>query len=133
MKKIFKTNEIINIYYALEEFIKKDVSLPTQFAWDLDDNIETLKNIVVKFEKYREKLLQPLNDKNAFEQLENGNIKVKGIYSKEFISVTEEINKYLDTVNEIEIKLIDKNSLPDTLSVKDLRALRFMLKTENEC
>lgn len=133
MKKELKTSEAINIYYALEEFIQKDIALPTQFTWDLDDNIEVLKNIVVKFEKYRTKLLQPLNDEKAFEQLENGDIKVKNEYSKEFVSVTEEINKYLDTLNEIEIKLIDKKSLPDILSVKDLRALRFMLKTENEC
>lgn len=127
MKKTMTTNDVINAYNAVEEFTKKDIDLPKQAAWDLEDNIDEMKKVVEKFEKHRVEILQPLYDKEAFEHLENNQIRVKKEHEKAFIDATNEINQYLNTTNDLEIKCISREDIPDKISNKDLRALRFMI------
>lgn len=127
MKKTLLTNEVLEIYFGIEEFVKKDINLPVQFAWDLEDNSNTLKAIVSKFEHHRDELLSSLKEKDAFEPLENNVFKVKKPYEEEFKKISQEIENYANTKNEIEIKTVCKDEIPDSISVKDLRALKFMI------
>lgn len=127
-----KTKEAIELYNNLEEFIKKDIDLPAQCVWDMEDNSETLKKVVDKFNNMSNKMLQPLRDANAFTALDNGNVKVEKEYVDEFKKVNDELSKFLETDNEIDIKMISKSDLPSTLSVKDIRALRFMVGKDKE-
>ena len=127
-----KTKEAIELYNNLEEFIKKDIDLPAQFVWDMEDNSEALKKVVDKFNNMSNKMLQPLRDANAFTALDNGNVKVEKEYVDEFKKVNDELAKFLETDNEIDIKMISKSDLPSTLSVKDIRALRFMVGKDKE-
>lgn len=127
MNKKFLTKNVLQIYSDLESFINKDIDLPIQFAWDLEDNAEKLKSIVEKFYRHRDKIMQPLLDKNIFEEINNNQIKVKKPYIKDFEKANEEINKYMETENELEIKTVSKNDIPKSISVKDLRAIKFMI------
>ena len=127
-----KTKEAIELYNNLEQFIKKDIDLPAQCVWDMEDNSEALKKVVDKFNNMSNKMLQPLRDANAFTALDNGNVKVEKEYVDEFKKVNDELSKFLETDNEIDIKMISKSDLPSTLSVKDIRALRFMVGKDKE-
>ena len=127
-----KTKEAIELYNNLEEFIKKDIDLPAQCVWDMEDNSEALKKVVDKFNNMSNKMLQPLRDANAFTALDNGNVKVEKEYVDEFKKVNDELSKFLETDNEIDIKMISRSDLPSTLSVKDIRALRFMVGKDKE-
>lgn len=127
-----KTKEAIELYNNLEEFIKKDISLPAQCVWDMEDNSESLKKIVDKFNNMSNKMLKPLRDANAFTALDDGQVKIEKEYVDEFKKVNDELAKFLETDNEIEIKMISKSDLPSTLSVKDIRALRFMVGKDKE-
>ena len=100
-----KTKEAIELYNNLEEFIKKDIDLPAQCVWDMEDNSEALKKIVDKFNNMSNKMLQPLRDANAFTALDNGNVKVEKEYVDEFKKVNDELAKCLETDNEIDIKM----------------------------
>lgn len=127
MTKTIQTKTIIELYNAVENFIQKDIELPVQFSWDLETNSETLKCIVEKFERNRSIILTPLQEKNAFENLDNNQIKVKEPYIKEFEQAMKKINEYLTVENEIEIKMVKKDDIPSSISVKDLRAIKFMI------
>ena len=127
-----KTKEAIELYNNLEEFIKKDIDLPAQCVWDMEDNSEALKKVVDKFNNMSNKMLQPLREANAFTALDNGNVKVEKEYVDEFKKVNDELSKFLETDNEIDIKMISRSDLPSTLSVKDIRALRFMVGKDKE-
>ena len=127
-----KTKEAIELYNNLEEFIKKDIDLPAQCVWDMEDNSEALKKVVDKFNNMSNKMLQPLRDANAFTALDNGNVKVEKEYVDEFKKVNDELSKFLETDNEIDIKMISRSDLPYTLSVKDIRALKFMVGKDKE-
>lgn len=127
MTKTIQTKTIIELYNAVENFIQKDIELPVQFSWDLETNSETLKCIVEKFERNRSKILTPLQEKNAFENLDNNQIKVKAPYVKDFEQAMKKINEYLTVENEIEIKTVKKEDIPSSISVKDLRAIKFMI------
>lgn len=126
MKVNMKTSEVIELFENISEFLKKDIALSKQTIWDLDENYETLNHIVKKFETHRAKIIEPLNEKHAFEQLEENKIKVKDEFIEEFMEIDKEINEYLNTDNEIEIKTVSKKDLPDTFSFKDWKALKFM-------
>ena len=126
MKINMKTSEVIKIFEDISEFLKKDIALPKQMIWDLDENYENLHHIVDKFEKHRKKLIEPLNEKHAFEEIESNKIKVKEEFMEDFMKIDKEINEYLDTENELEIKTANKKDLPETFSFKDWKALKFM-------
>lgn len=128
MKKKYKTAQIIEMFNALNEFINKDITLPVNLAWIIDDNYEELKKVVLKFDKYREKLLKPLNEKNAFESNNENQIIVKSEYIEEFTKLTEKINSTLTINNELEIKTANRSDIPSMISNKDLRALKFMIE-----
>ncbi len=126
MKINMKTSEVVNIFEDISNFLKKDIRLPKQVIWDIDENYEILQHISNKFETYRSKIISPLNEKGAFEKTEDGQIMVKNEFMGEFIEADKEISEYLNTDNEFEIKTINKKDLPDTLSFKDWKALKFM-------
>ena len=127
MKKTINTKTAIELYNAIEESIQTDFDLPVQFAWDMETNSETLKHIVEKFERNRAKILTPLREKDAFEDIDNNQIKIKAPYVKEFEQAMKKINEYLTVENEIEIKTVKKEDIPSSISVKDLRAVKFMI------
>ena len=126
MKITMKTSQVIELFQNITDFLKKDIDLPKQLVWDLDDNYETLKGIVSKFEKFRDKLFDPFNQKGAFEQLEDDKLRIKEEFMEDFNKVQEEINEYLETDNEIDIKTANRKDLPDNISLKDWQALKFM-------
>ena len=124
------TEEVINIYYGIENFIKKDVEMPRNFVWYLEENQEKLHSIVHRFEKLRDKKLEPLKEKGAFEQAENEQIKVKAEYVDEFLKIEAELQELLDIENEIDIKTVCKNDVPEKISNKDWNAIKFMCTDE---
>ena len=127
MKIKMKTFEVIELFENISNFLKKDIDFPKQMIWDLDENYETLHHIVDKFESRRNKLLAPLNEKHAFEPAEEeGKVVIKKEFTEEFMKVNEEVNEYLNTENEFEVKTFNKKDLPDTFSFKDWKALKFM-------
>ena len=126
MKINMTTSEVVDLFKNITDFLKKDMTLSRQFVWDLEDNYEIMKKIVDRFEKHRDELFSPLSEKNAFEVIEDGKVRVKNEYRDEFIKANNEAEEYLNTVNDIEIKTVDKNSVPDNLSVNDWRAIKFM-------
>lgn len=128
MKRKYKTTQVIEMFNALNEFINKDITLPANFAWIIDDNYEELKKVVLKFDKYREKLFKPLNEKDAFESSKENQIIVKTEYVDEFTKLTEEINSVLALDNELEIKIANRSDVPLMISNKDLRAIKFMIE-----
>ncbi len=128
MKRKYKTTQVIEMFNALNEFINKDITLPANFAWIIDDNYEELKKVVLKFDKYREKLFKPLNEKDAFESNKENQIIVKTEYVDEFTKLTEEINSVLALDNELEIKIANRSDVPLMISNKDLRAIKFMIE-----
>ena len=130
MKIKMKTSELIDLFSDIQDFFKKDIALSKQIIWDLDDNYETIKKIVDRFEKHRAELIQPLNEKQAFYKGEDGEIKVKDEFYGDFLKANDEIAEYLQTDNEIEIKTISRKSIPDTLSFKDWKALKFMCEND---
>lgn len=130
MKVTMKTREVVELFEDITEFLKKDVALPKQMIWDLDENYSNIKKIAERFEKHRTDLLKPLNEKKAFESLEDGKVRVKNEYIDEFMKADEEVNEYLDTENELEIRTASRKDVPDTLSYKDWKALKFMCVDE---
>lgn len=128
MKKEYKTSQIIDMFNALNEFIDKDITLPVNLAWIIDDNYEELKKIILKFDNYREKLLKPLNEKNAFELKNDNQIIVKTEYVDEFNDISKKINSALALDNELEIKTANRSDIPTMISNKDLRAIKFMIE-----
>lgn len=127
MKTTIKTGEVLERYSAIEEFIKKDISIPAQFAWNLEDNQERFKAVAERFEKHRQELLQPLQQKGAFKPTDDGRTVIKNEYIEEFNDICKKLDDFLLTENEFEIKTVPKNDVPEMISPKDLRAIKFMI------
>lgn len=128
MNITLKTSEVLEKYNAIEEFIKKDISIPIQFAWNIEDNQEKFKVIVERFEKHRQELLKPLQEKGAFQSTEDGKTIIKNEYINDFQDINNKLNEYLNTDNELNIKTAKREDMPNIISPKDLRAVRFMLE-----
>lgn len=127
MEKIMKTQEVIDAYKALNDYVKKDIQLSTQLAWDIEDNIEAFGKIVDRFERHRSELIQPLIEKKAIIPVNDNQVKVEEGYEEEVTTAFNKINEYLGVENTIEIKTITKKDIPETASVKDIRALKIMI------
>lgn len=128
MKVKYKTREIIDMYKALDEFSKKDIEMPSVLAWNIYDNIIALKQVFDKFIVFRDSAFEELNSLNAFENPDkNGFMKVKKEFEGELKSVNARLEEYLEIENEIEIIKVDRDELPKVLTLKDIKALRFMI------
>lgn len=128
MKIKMTTLEVIERYQVIEKMISEQESLPIELAWNLEDNQEEFKKVVEKFEKHRDKIMSPMNEKGAFIDCGDGKLKVKEEFRDEFLKLNDEINKLLTIVNEIEIKTCKKELLPQQIKVNNLRAIKFMIK-----
>lgn len=128
MKIKWTTNEIIEKYKEIEEFVQSDKEIPLELAWNLEENQEEFKAIVEKFERYRADIIQKLREHNVFETTEDNKTIVREEHIKEFQEANEKVDKLLAIENEIEISTYEKDKgLPKEMSVKDIRAIKFML------
>lgn len=128
MKIKWTTNEIIEKYNEIEEFVQNDKEISLELAWNLEENQEKFKAIVEKFDRYRISIIQELQEHNVFEVTEDNKTIIKEECLKEFQKANEEIEKLLTIENEIEISTYEKDKgLPKEMSVKDIRAIKFML------
>nr|DAF47482.1 MAG TPA: Protein of unknown function (DUF1617) [Phage sp. ctGns7] len=128
MKIKWTTNEIIEKYKEIEEFVQNDKEIPLELAWDLEENQEEFKAIVEKFERYRADIIQKLQEHNVFEITEDNKTIVREEHIKEFQEANEKVDKLLAIENEIEVSTYEKDKgLPKEMSVKDIRAIKFML------
>lgn len=128
MKIKWTTNEIIEKYKEIEEFVQNDKEIPLELAWDLEENQEEFKAIVEKFERYRADIIQKLQEHNVFEITEDNKTIVRKEHIKEFQEANEKVDKLLAIENEIEVSTYEKDKgLPKEMSVKDIRAIKFML------
>ena len=128
MKIKWTTNEIIEKYKEIEEFVQSDKEIPLELAWNLEENQEEFKAIVEKFERYRAEIIQKLQEHNVFETTEDNKTIVREEHIKEFQEANEKVDKLLAIENEIEISTYEKDKgLPKEMSVKDIRAIKFML------
>lgn len=128
MKIKWTTNEIIEKYKGIEEFVQSDKEIPLELAWNLEENQEEFKAIVEKFERYRADIIQKLREHNVFETTEDNKTIVREEHIKEFQEANEKVDKLLAIENEIEISTYEKDKgLPKEMSVKDIRAIKFML------
>lgn len=128
MKIKWTTNEIIEKYKEIEEFVQNDKEIPLELAWNLEENQEEFKAIVEKFERYRTDIIQKLQEYNVFETTEDNKTIVREEHIKEFQEANEKVDKLLAIENEIEISTYEKDKgLPKEMSVKDIRAIKFML------
>lgn len=128
MKIKWTTNEIIEKYKEIEEFVQSDKEIPLELAWNLEENQEEFKAIVEKFERYRADIIQKLQEHNVFETTEDNKTIVREEHMKEFQEANEKVDKLLAIENEIEISTYEKDKgLPKEMSVKDIRAIKFML------
>lgn len=128
MKIKWTTNEIIEKYKEIEEFVQSDKEIPLELAWNLEENQEEFKAIVKKFERYRADIIQKLQEHNVFETTEDNKTIVREEHIKEFQEANEKVDKLLAIENEIEISTYEKDKgLPKEMSVKDIRAIKFML------
>ena len=128
MKMKYKTKEIIDMYNALDEFSKKDIEMPSVLAWNIYDNIITLKQVFDKFVLFRSNAFENLNNLNAFEAPDkNGFMKVKKEFENDLKTANARIEEYLEIDNEIDIIKINREDLPKVLTLKDIKALHFMI------
>ena len=128
MKIKWTTNEIIEKYKEIEEFVQNDKEIPLELAWDLEENQEEFKAIVEKIERYRTDIIQKLQEHNIFETTEDNKTIVREEHIKEFQEANEKVDKLLAIENEIEISTYEKDKgLPKEMSIKDIRAIKFML------
>lgn len=128
MKIKWTTNEIIEKYKEIEEFVQNDKEISLELAWDLEENQEKFKAIVEKFERYRTDIIQKLQEHNVFEETKDNKTIVREEHIKEFQEANEKVDKLLAIENEIEISTYEKDKgLPKEMSVKDIRAIKFML------
>ena len=128
MKIKWTTNEIIEKYKEIEEFVQSDKEIPLELAWNLEENQEEFKAIVEKFERYRADIIQKLQEHNVFETTEDNKTIVREEHIKEFQEANEKVDKLLAIENEIEISTYEKDKgLPKEMSVKNIRAIKFML------
>ena len=128
MKIKWTTNEIIEKYKEIEEFVQSDKEIPLELAWNLEENQDEFKAIVEKFERYRADIIQKLQEHNVFETTEDNKTIVREEHIKEFQEANEKVDKLLAIENEIEISTYEKDKgLPKEMSIKDIRAIKFML------
>lgn len=128
MKIKWTTNKIIEKYKEIEEFVQSDKEIPLELAWNLEENQEEFKAIVEKFERYRTDIIQKLQEHNVFETTEDNKTIVREEHIKEFQEANEKVDKLLAIENEIEVSTYEKDKgLPKEMSVKDIRAIKFML------
>ncbi len=128
MKIKWTTNEIVEKYKEIEDFVQSDKEIPLELAWNLEENQEKFKAIVEKFERYRADIIQKLQEHNVFEITEDNKTIVREEHIKEFQEANEKVDKLLAIENEIEISTYEKDKgLPKEMSVKDIRAIKFML------
>lgn len=128
MKIKWTTNEVIEKYKEIEEFVQSNKEIPLEFAWNLEENQEKFKAIVEKFERYRTDIIQKLQEHNVFEATKDNKTIVREEHIKEFQEANEKVDKLLAIENEIEISTYEKDKgLPKEMSVKDIRAIKFML------
>lgn len=120
--------DAINQLGAINEFVKKDIPLSAELAWNLDENAENIKSVVVRFEKLRNEVLSSLCENNAIEPIEGTDSyrAAKG-HEEEFNAALNQINEYLNHEVSFDIKTVTKNDVPAKLSLNDLRALKFMI------
>lgn len=120
--------DAINQLDAINEFVKKDIPLSAELAWNLDENAENIKQVVIRFEKLRNDILSSLCENNAIEPIEGTDSyrAAKG-HEEEFSAALNQINEYLNHEVSFDIKTVTKNDVPSKLSLNDLRALKFMI------
>lgn len=122
------TNEILEAHQSLLAIFEQNVKLPAQTAWNLYANLETLEVIVERFNKQRDTLLSPLQEKDAFYQDEKGHLMCKKEFTEEYMNVVNELEEFLKTENEIEVVQIKLSSLPLELTLNELRTIKFMIE-----
>lgn len=128
MKIKMITNDVIEKYKEIEEFVDSNKQIPLELAWNLEENQEKFKVIVSKFERYKNDIVNKLQKNNVFEVTEDNKTLVKEEHIKEFEKAEKEIDELLKIENEIEISTYEKlKGLPNEVSVKDIRAIKFML------
>lgn len=122
-------NEAMSYLYGLNSFIEKDIALPKQLSWDIDCNIDKLQEVANRFYKNRNKVMKVLIDqKKAFISSETGEFTSIPKYEEEFDAAMKEISEYANIVIDLEIRVDSFELLPDAISAKDYRALRFMIE-----
>lgn len=125
--------QIIDCYQALCKFVDKDIKLSAQTAWNIDDNIDALKHEVNKFETKRNDLINKLLDSGDAIIADNGTRIITAPGRDEaFKIVDDQISELLNVETNLDISMISEKELPTELTVKDLRALKFMIQRDTD-
>ena len=118
----------MKIKWTTNEFVQNDKEIHLELGWDLEEYKDEFKAIVEKFERYRADIIQKLQEHNVFEITEDNKTIVREEHIKEFQEANEKVDKLLAIENEIEVSTYEKDKgLPKEMSVKDIRAIKFML------
>lgn len=140
MNKQMTLSEILNVYDKLSVFSQKDLDLPLEMAWNIETNLETLEPLVSRFVKIRngkisdmitDGVIQCTSDKTPVQGSSGNYLPVLGKES-EFENRLKELNDLLEMQNEVNVATVSFDNLPKTISISDIRALKFMVKPEGE-
>ena len=127
----YTTSEVLVLYNNLDKFCKKDIKLPMKLAWVIEDNSDAMKEVVSKFEKFKANEYGKLVAAGAFEPAEEpGMSKIKPEFEDSLNESNRKLEALLNIDNEINIKFIKRDEVPEELTMSDLRALKFMIETE---
>lgn len=126
-------SQIIDKHRALCEFAEKDIELPAQVAWNIDDNLDAFKRELEKFDSKRNKLINRLIESGAAIVVDDGNRIVAATGREEEFHASElQINELLQVEVNVDVATISESDLPHELTVKDLHSLKFMvLRNQN--
>ena len=131
-----KAVDIYKIYMDLNEFVKADKKLPVRIGWMVARNLKKMEDIVKGIDEARDKLTQKYGERD-----ENGNLKFQANgaitvetdkFMDEFTPVlTTEFDIDFDMITLAEIEQCDSGDY-DRLSAKDMSALEFMVKKDEQ-
>ncbi len=125
------TKQILEAHEGLLFICNESVKLPAQVAWNLYANIDAMETIVSRFDSQREKLLSPLQQKEAFFKAEDGSWMCKSEFAEEYTNVVSKIEEYLKIENEITITKIPLSEFSIPMSLAEMRILNFMFVQDN--
>lgn len=130
MLKTISISEILSAYELLNNFIQKDVSMPSKLTWIISDNMDSLEKVVDKFHKKQNQIGQRFISEGKTTKNKDGNDIILTEFIPEYTSYIREI---LDITREIDIELINLEDLKqiDQLSVMDIKALSFMTERQD--
>ncbi len=130
--KNFEIEAIVNILANQESLLNSSTkNLDIEILWKIDSNFRKMISVAQNIQSMREKInLKYSDDEHSVSEMDEHTHELGRRIKKEFINeYQEEMNKFLNIENELEISTVSIEDLKACcISGKDFQSIKFMIE-----